>query len=314
MNGHSMARKILRARYFWMTMENDCCKHVRKCQKCQIYADNINVSPTALNVLSAPWPFSMWGIDVIGAIEPKASNGHRFILVAIDYFTKWVKATSYSNVTRKVVTKFIRKELIYRYGIPERIITDNATNLNNQMMNELCEEFKIKHHNSSPYRPKMNGAVEAANKNIKKIIQKMVVTYKDWHEMLPFALHGYRTSVRTSTGATPFSLVYGMEAVLPFEVEIPSRRVLMETKLEEAEWVKARYDQLNLIEEKRLAAVCHGQLYQKRMKKAFDKKVRPREFHERDLVVKKIISVQKDHRGKWMPNYEGPYMVKKAFS
>jgi len=88
MNGHSMARKILRAGYFWMTMENDCCKHVRKCQKCQIYADNINVSPTELNVLSAPWPFSMWGIDVIGAIEPKASNGHRFILVAIDYFTK----------------------------------------------------------------------------------------------------------------------------------------------------------------------------------------------------------------------------------
>ena len=146
-----------------MTMENDCCKHVRKCQKCQIYVDNINVSSTALNVLSAPWPFSMWDIDVIGAIEPKASNGHRFILMAIDYFTKWVEAASYSNVTRKVVTKFIRKELICRYGIPERIITNNATNLSNQMMNELCEEFKIKHHNSSPYRPKMNGAVEAVS-------------------------------------------------------------------------------------------------------------------------------------------------------
>jgi len=178
MNGHSMPRKILRAGYFWMTMENDCCKHVRKCQKCQIYADNINVSPTALNVLSVPWPFSMWGIDVIGAIEPKASNGHRFILVAIDYFTKWVEAASYANVTRKVVVKFIKKELICRYGIPESIITDNATKLNNQMMSDLCEEFKIKHHNPSPYRPKMNGAVEVANKNIKKIIQKMVVTYK----------------------------------------------------------------------------------------------------------------------------------------
>jgi len=217
-------------------------------------------------------------------------------------------------VTRKVVAKFIRKELIYRYGIPDRIITDNATNLNNQMMTELCEEFKIKHHNSSPYRLKKNGAVEAANKNIKKIIQKMVVTYKDWHEMLPFALHGYCTSVRTSTGVTSFSLVYGMEVVLPFEVEIPSLRMLMEAKLEEAKWVKVRYDQLGFIEEKRLAAVCHGQLYQKRMKKTFDKKVRPREFHKGDLVVKKIISVQKDHRGKWMPNYEGPYVVKKAFS
>ena len=75
----------------------------------------------------------------------------------------------------------------------------------------------------------MNGAVEAANKNIKKIIQKMVVTYKDWHEMLSFALHAYRTAVRTSTGATPYSLVYGMEAVMPLEVEIPSLRVLMDS-------------------------------------------------------------------------------------
>ena len=145
-------------------------------------------------------------------------------------------------------------------------------------MKELCSKFKIAHHNYSPYRPKMNGVVEAANKNIKKIIQKMVVTYKDWHEMLPFALHGYRTSVCTSTWATHFSLVYGMEAVLPVEVEIPSMRVLMEAKLTDAEWVQSRYDQLNLIEEKRLTAMCHGQLYQQRMKKAFDKKVKPRVF------------------------------------
>jgi len=107
----------------------------------------------------------------------------------------------------------------------------------------------------------MNGAVEAANKNIKKIIQKMMVTYRDWHEILPFALHGYHTSIRTSTGATLYSLVYGMEAVLPIEVEIPSLRVLREAMLDEAEWVQARFDQLNLIEEKRLIALCHGQLY-----------------------------------------------------
>ena len=102
-------------------------------------------------------------------------------------------------------------------------------------MQAVCSQFKIQHHNSVPYRPKMNGAVEAANKNIKRIVEKMAETYKDWHEKLFFALHAYRPSVRTSTGATPFSLVYGMEAVLPIEVEIPSLRVLMETKLEEAE-------------------------------------------------------------------------------
>jgi len=144
----------------------------------------------------------------------------------------------------------------------------------------------------------MNGAVEAANKNIKKIIQKMVVTYKDWHEMLPYALYGYRTSIRTSTRATPFSLVYGTEAVLPVEVKIPSLRVLLEAKLSEAEWCQHRYDQLNLIEEKRMTALCDGQLYQTRIKQAFDKKVRPHKFKEGDLVVKCIKSFQLDPRGK----------------
>lgn len=83
----------------------------------------------------------------------------------------------------------------------------------------------------------MNDTVEAANKNIKKIIQKMVKTYKDWHEMLPFSLHGYKTSICTSAEATPFSLMYGMGVVLPIEVEIPSLRVVMEADLDEAEWV-----------------------------------------------------------------------------
>ncbi|KAL0540928.1 hypothetical protein IC582_020953 [Cucumis melo] len=223
-------------------------------------------------------------MDVIGPIDPKAPNGHRFILVAIDYFTKWIEAASYCNVTRGVVLKFIKKELICRYGLPEGIITDNAKNLNNKVMDELCEQFKINHRNSTPYRPKMNGAVEAANKNIKRIIEEMTIIYKDWHEMLPFALHGYRTLVRTSTGTIPFSLVYGMEAILPLEVEIPSLRVLTEAKLDEAEWIQSRYEQLNFVEEKQLAVLNHGQLYQRRLMRAYNKKVHPRSFREGDLV------------------------------
>jgi hypothetical protein len=119
----------------------------------------------------------------------------------------------------------------------------------------------------------MNGAAEAANKNVKKIIQKMIVTYKDWHETLSFALHTYRTAVRTSTGATSYTLVYGMEAVMPLEMEIPSLRVLVDSELEKVEWEKVRYKQLNLISEKRIAAICHHQLYQRRMTKSYDKKV-----------------------------------------
>ena len=128
----------------------------------------------------------------------------------------------------------------------------------------------------------MNGTVETTNKNLKKIIAKATETYKDWHEKLPFALHAYRTGVRTSIGATPYSLVYGMEVVLPIEVEIPSLRVLREVELEEVEWVQAQYEQLNLIEEKRMKAICHGQLYQKRMMRAHDKRIRPRHFKKKN--------------------------------
>ena len=102
----------------------------------------------------------MWGIDVIRAIKPRASNEYRFILVVINYFIKWVEAASYSSVTRSVVVRFIKKEIICRYGLPRKIIMDNATNLNNKMMKEMCEGCKIQHHNSTPYRPKMNGAVD----------------------------------------------------------------------------------------------------------------------------------------------------------
>ena len=165
----NMDDKVASASTNWLSSRG-MCSNVRKCHKCQTYADNINVLPMSLNVLSSPWPFSMWGMDVIGPIEPKASNGHHFILVAIDYFTKWVEVVSYVRVTRNVIEKFIKKELICRYGIPSKLITDNATNLNNKMMTKLYADFKIQHHNSTLYHPKMNGTVEAANKKIKNII------------------------------------------------------------------------------------------------------------------------------------------------
>ncbi|RDX98908.1 hypothetical protein CR513_18123, partial [Mucuna pruriens] len=118
--------------------------------------------------------------------------------------------------------------------------------------------------------------------------------------MLPYALHGYRTSICTSTGATPYLLVYGTKAVLLVEVEIPSLRVLAEAK--------SRLDHLNLIEEKQLTAICHG------IKNTFDRRVRPRAFKEGDLVLKKRLPNAKDQQGKWAPNYKGPYIVKHTFS
>ena len=130
--------------------------------------------------MSSSWPLVAWGMDVIGPIETTASNGHRFNLVAIDYFTKWVEAASYKSVTKKVVANFVRNNFICRFRVPESIITDNGANLHSYLMRDICEQFKITHRNSTSYRPQMNGVVEAANKNNKKILRKMINNHRGW--------------------------------------------------------------------------------------------------------------------------------------
>ncbi|RVX01340.1 Transposon Ty3-I Gag-Pol polyprotein [Vitis vinifera] len=210
MGGHMLARKIMRIGYFWLTMEIDCFQFVQRCPECQIHGDLIHISP-------------------------KSSSGHEFILVAIDYFTKWVEAASYARLTSSGVASFIR---------------------------------------SSAYRPQTNGAVETVNKNIKRILRRMIKTSRDWFEKLPFALWAYRTSFHTSTGATPYSLVYNMEVVLPVEIELGSLRVALEQQMLEADWAQSRFDQLNLQDERRLRAADHIRAYQRKMARTFKKQVK----------------------------------------
>ena len=150
--------------------------------------------PMPLHTMTSPWPFSTWRIDIIGKIHPIATNGHEFILVAIDYFTKWVEAASYKVLNSKKVAQFIQTNIICRYGQPYEIISDNGQHFKGETK-KLLQQFNIQHHKSSPYRPQTNGAVEAANKNIGKISKKSTKNYKDWHLQLPYVLWGYRTSI-----------------------------------------------------------------------------------------------------------------------
>ena len=116
------------------------------------------------------------------------------------------------------------------------------------------ELYNIEHHKSSSYQSQTNKAIKAANKNIKNILAKMVVTYKDQAEKLSFTLWGYKNSNCASTKATPYSLVYKNEVLLPIEVKIQFLEVLVETKVLEKDWMRERYEQLALIDEKRMKA------------------------------------------------------------
>ncbi|XP_075665430.1 uncharacterized protein LOC142635101 [Castanea sativa] len=208
--------------------------------------------------------FSVWGKDVIGRIAPKASNGHEYILVAIDYFTKWVEAASYSILKAKHMARFLENNIKCQFGVPQEIIFDNGSQIEGEGKR----------------------VVKAASKNVKNILAKMVVTYEDWAEKLPFTLLGNRTSLHALTGVTPYSSAYGSEAVLPIKVEIQSLRLLVEIEVLEEDWAKARYEKLSLIDEKRARAQYHAQGYQKMIARPFNKKVKSRNLKKEDSVLK----------------------------
>ncbi|XP_074299428.1 uncharacterized protein LOC141630523 [Silene latifolia] len=148
--------------------------------------------------------------------------------------------------------------------------------------------------------------------DVTAILRKMSDNYREWPEKIPFALWGYRTSIRTATGATPYYLVYGMEAVQLVE---PSLRILLESQVPEADWVQGRYDSLVMLDERRLNALYHVQCYQKRIERAFNKKVKPRGISEGDLVLKSVTTLLPiDPRGKFKLNWADPYLVKKILS
>lgn len=112
MNELMLAKTILRLGYYWSTMESDCYNHVKRYHTCQSYTNLIKAPSSELQNLTTPWSFSMWGIDVVGPMPQKAPNGHQYIIVAIDYFTKWVEAASFSTITMKNITRFISKDII----------------------------------------------------------------------------------------------------------------------------------------------------------------------------------------------------------
>ena len=186
-----------------------------------------------------------------------------------------MEAASYARLTPTKVASFIRSHIICRHGVPHELISDRGSHFRAEV-DTLLQRYGVQHHGSSEYRPQTNGAVEAVNKNIKRILRKMVEPSRDWSENLPFALWAYRTSFRTSKGATRYSLVYGMEVVLPVEIEMRSLRVTLEQQISETEWVQSRFDQLSLLDERRWRADDHVQAYQRKMARAFKKRVKPR--------------------------------------
>ncbi|XP_022880821.1 uncharacterized protein LOC111398097 [Olea europaea var. sylvestris] len=167
------------------------------------------------------WP--TMGLDVIRPITPKSSIGHAYILVGIDYFSKWAEAIPLKEVKKENVADFIRIQIIYQYSVPRHIITDNGKPFCNSHINNLCAKFGFKQYNLSMYNAAANGLTMVFNKTLCNLLNKVVSkAKKDWHEKISEVLWAYRTTYRTPTQAPPYVLVYGVEAVFLLECQISS--------------------------------------------------------------------------------------------
>ena len=139
----------------------------------------------------------------------------KFLVVGIDYFTKWVEVEALATITKKNVWSFVWKCIVCRFGIPRVLVSDNGKQFDNDSFRDFCSQLEIKNHYSSPTHPQANGQVKVTNRSLLKIIKTRLEGAKGiWPEELPSILWAYRTIVRTPTGETPFWLTYGSEAVI----------------------------------------------------------------------------------------------------
>ncbi|CAN6562196.1 unnamed protein product [Malus baccata var. baccata] len=310
--GTKMRWLLRRYGYFWPDMEKDCKSYARRCEECQRHEPLQHVPSVPLNPVVKPWPFRGWAMDFIGQIYPASSKGHTFIIVATDYFTKWVEASAVKSITSVVVKNFIETKILYRYGVPETIVTDRGPFFISKEVKDFASKYRIKMIQSSPYYPQSNGQAEASNKILVNIIKRMVIDSPEkWHEKLGNTLWAYRTSKRAGTGTTPYALTFGQDAVLPMEINVSSVRIQNQFGLHSEEYIEAMCQGIEDLDVARLEALNQIQEGKKTVARTYYKKVKMKSFKEGDLVWKTVLPLGARLRGfgKWSPTWEGPFII-----
>jgi len=270
-----------------------------------------------MNPIIKPWLFRGWTIDLIGQIYLPSSKWHKFILAATDYFTKWVESIPLKKVTSANMIDFIKEHIVYRFGIPQTITTDQGTMFMSEEFDEFAINMRIKVLNSSPYYAQANGQVEASNKGIIKLIKRKIEENpRRWHTLLNEALWSYQMACHGATKVSPYQLVYGNDAVLPWKIKTCSRRMFSQDELNADDYTALMKDELDNLAGHRLRALISIEENKKRVSKWYDRKVKAKEFADGDLVWKLIllIGTNSSKFGKWSPNWQSPYQISRSAS
>jgi transposase InsO family protein len=241
---------------------------------------------------------------------PEGTGGVRFLLVAVDYFTKWPEVKPLATITGKQVIKFVWENIVCRYGLPGEIVTDNGKQFAEGTFHTWCKEMNIKQVFSSVAYPQSNGQVERMNRSIVEGLKARLGRYgKDWVDELPSVLWAIRTTEKTSHRRTPFSLVFGSEAVIPAEVTVRTRRSRKRPREDNDAEILTNLDSL---EEARDQALIREAQYKQKLEGYYNSRVKKETFKPGDLVLRNNEASRQESLGKLGPKWEGPYVIKET--
>ncbi|GJS60773.1 reverse transcriptase domain-containing protein [Tanacetum coccineum] len=212
-----IARKVFDAAFFWPTIYRDAHIMIKSCDTCQRQGKISQRDEMPQNAIQVCEIFEVWGIDFMGPFP--SSHGNKYILVAVDYLSKWVEAKALPTNDARVVVKFL-KSLFARFGTPRAIISDRGTHFCNDQFAKVMSKYEVTHRLATAYHPQTSGQVEVSNRGLKRILERTVGENRaSWSDKLDDALWAFRTTFKTPIGCTPYKLVYEKSCHLPIELE-----------------------------------------------------------------------------------------------
>nr|GEX15573.1 reverse transcriptase domain-containing protein [Tanacetum cinerariifolium] len=211
------AKKVFDSGFYWPTIYRDAQDLVKSCDVCQRQGKISQRDEMPQNSIQVCEIFDDWGIDFMGPFP--SSRGNKYILVAVDYLSKWVEVKVLPTNDARVVCKFL-KSLFARFGTPRAIISDRGMHFCNDQIAEVMLKYDVTHRLATAYHPQTSGQVEVSNRGLKIILERIVGENRaSWSDKLDDVLWAFRTAYKTPIGCTSYKLVYRKACHLPIELE-----------------------------------------------------------------------------------------------